>query len=86
MNVFTYEQYEEFIKLLNEKSLLDSASATWNNFSGEIFFRYDFPEDPDDSSGWDEYCFVQEELRAIGYELDDSCTEHDCVSGTMSKL
>lgn len=85
MKSFTFEQFQEFKKKLDE-TLLITASATWQNFSGEIFFRFDFPEDPDDSSGWNEYLFVQEELRAIGYELDNSYSEHDCVSGTLVKL
>ena len=52
---------------------------------GKIYLGYDFPENEDGDS-WDEYCDVQDALHQIGYELIESYSEHDHISGIVRKL
>lgn len=52
---------------------------------GEPWLRYDI-DDSDSKEQWDEYCFISEQLKAAGLELDEPCVEHDCISGGLKFL
>lgn len=59
-------------------------SETLSIVDGEIYFRWD-TEDSDPKEQWDNYVEVSEDLRGIGYRLEDPYTEHDCITGNLIK-
>lgn len=53
--------------------------------SGSIYFRYDYAEREDNDMD-DEYSYVAGQLREAGYQLNDPCIEHDCISGVLEAI
>jgi len=49
-----------------------------------IYIGFDVAESEDGDS-WNEYCYIQDELRELGYELYDVYTEHDFVGGFLKE-
>lgn len=47
-----------------------------------MYFRYDTDDTTAKENG-EKFYEINEDLRAVGYEINDSQIEHDCISGTV---
>lgn len=53
--------------------------------NGRPFYRYDTSDLTTQENG--RTCAeIQERLRAIGWQIDDPCIEHDCISGPLRRV
>lgn len=49
------------------------------------YLRIDFVGELDYKEAFAELCEIREELKEVGYELDDVSCEHDCITGYVRK-
>ena len=52
---------------------------------GSIYFRYD-TDDNTVKENESKYFDISEDLRSVGYQIEDPQIEHDCISGTLIPL
>ena len=50
-----------------------------------LWLRYDFYScDPDEQ--WENYICLSDDLKRLGFVLNDPCVEHDCISGDLCRI
>lgn len=81
---------------IKEMSLVDELETVLESLRGTflegdvciventLYCRHD-TDDSDSEEQWDNYLDVQDQLKDIGYMLDDPQVEHDCISGDLIK-
>ncbi len=74
----------EQLKVANESFVYSGEIIDWGQ--SQYYFRFDVFPEATAKDNWSVYCQIQDDLRECGWQLDNSYTDHDSVTGYLKKL